>query len=323
MFRSLGSLARGKGLLVGSKRVRLAGRGVQPASIAIAVIAAALCSASQAAAMTACEAIKPTIEHVGLVEVTPAGVVLEAQINPQNSATTYEFVIVQRVRNPSESGERTPEGPRALGGPIPAGSGEVTVSGLITGLQPGYIYWYEVIASNLAGETRSGSDNTYTFYYYTSGYPNLIGGTPYEATPPSGCQLEILQQKADGYALEAEAKRHQLVLEHEEQLAKEDAARYASEAAALRLREEEEAKAEAASRLSSCIVPALKGDTLRAARRAIEKAHCRLGEVREPHRHRGTLVVVNQSRRHGAKLAGGTVIVLTMGAARSTHRRAG
>lgn len=304
-----------------SGRVRRARRGVQLASVAITVIAGSLCSASHAAALTACEAIKPTIEHVGLVEVTPAGAVLEAQINPQNSATTYEFVIVQQVRNPSESGERTPEGPRTLGGPIPAGAGEVTVSGLVQGLQPGYTYWYEVIASNLAGETRSGGDNTFS-YYYTGGYPDGIGGAPYEATPPSGCDLEILQQEAHRYTVEAETKRHQVAREHEEQQAKEAAARYASEAAALKQREEEEANAEAASPLPSCVVPALKGDTLRAARRAIEMAHCRVGEVREPHRHRGTLVVVSQSNRHGQKLAGGTAIAVTMGAARPTHRRA-
>ncbi len=307
---------------MGRRRTRWTRRGIQFASIVTAVVASSLCSASQAAALTACEAIKPTIERVGLTEVTPAGVVLEAQINPQNSATTYEFVIVAQVRNPSESGERTPEGPRALGGPIPAGAGDVTVSSLVTGLQRGYTYWYEVVASNLAGETRSGGDNTFS-YYYTGGYPDGIGGAPYEATPPSACSLELAQREAERITARTEAERRQQASEDEERVAKEDVVRYVSEAAALRQREEEEADAEAASHVQSCIVPALKGDTLSAARRAIEKAHCRLDEVREPHRHRGMLVVVGQSHRHGEKLAGGTAIAVTMGTARSRHRRTG
>ncbi len=270
--------------------------------------------------MTACEAIEPTIERVGLTEVTPAGVVLEAQINPQNSATTYEFVIVAQVRNPSESGERTPEGPRALGGPIPAGAGDVTVSGLVTGLQSGYTYWYEVVASNLAGETRSGGDNAFS-YYYTGGYPDGTGGAPYEATPPSACSVEFAQREAERITARTEAERRQQAREYEEQVAKEDAVRYASEAAALKQREEKETNAEVASHVQSCIVPALKGDTLSAARRSIKEAHCRLGEVLEPHHHRGVLMVVGQSHRHGEKLASGTAIAVTMGTARSRYRR--
>jgi hypothetical protein len=295
---------------------------VQLAVVVTAAIASSLCSASQAAALTACEAVEPTIERVELKEVTSAGVVLEAQINPQNSATTYEFVIVQQVRNPSESGERTPAGPRTLGGPIPAGAGAVTVSGLVTGLQRGYTYWYEVVASNLAGETRSGGDNWFS-YYYTGGYPDGIGGAPYIATSPSACALELTQQEAARIAASAEAERRQHAREHEEQVAKEGAVRYASEAAALKRHEEEEGDAEAASHISSCIVPVLKGDTLSAARRALDKAHCRLGEVHEPHRRRGGLMVVDQSNWHGEKLTGGAAIAVTLGTARSRHRRAG
>jgi hypothetical protein len=300
-------------------------RGARFASVATAAIACSLCSASQAIATTACEAAEPTIEKWGLTEVTPAGVVLEAQINPRNSATTYEFVIIQQVRNPSNSSERselTPEGPRALGGPIPAGAGDVTVSGLVMGLQRGYTYWYEVVASNLAGETRSGGDNWFS-YYYTGGYPDGLGGAPYIPTAPSNCEIELTQKEAARVTAQTEAERRQHTREQEEQVAKDTAVRYASEELALKQHEEEEADAEAASHIPSCVVPALTGDTLNAAQRAVDKAHCRLGKVREPHRHRGMLVVVGQSHRHGMKLAGGTVIAVTMGTARSRHHRTG
>jgi hypothetical protein len=70
----------------------------------------------------------------------------------------------------------------------------------------------------------------------------------------------LAQQEAEKYTAEMEAKRHQIAREQEEQQAKEDAVRYASEVAALKLREEEEADAEAASHIPSCIVPVLKGD---------------------------------------------------------------
>ena len=306
------------------RRTRWTRRGAPLALVATAVIAGALCLASQASAMTSCEAVKPTIEHVALKEITPAGAMFEAQINPQNSATTYEFVIVQQLRNPenpAEDGEPPPEGLRAAGGPIPAGAGNVTVSGLVTGLQPGYTYWYEVVASNLAGETRSEDDKSFG-YYYGGGYPYGLPGVQYRGMPPSPCELELVKQYAERIAAAAEAERHQQAREHEELLANEAAVRYASEAAALKNREEEEAHAEAASHIPSCIVPALKGDTLRTARRAIGKSHCRLGEVREPHRARGLLMVAGQSHRHGERLAGGTVIDVTMGLARSRHPRA-
>jgi hypothetical protein len=79
------------------------------------VIAGSLCSASQAAALMACEAVKPTIEHVWLTEVTSAGAMFEAQINPQNSSTTYEFVIVQQLRDPETHRPAANRHPKAFG----------------------------------------------------------------------------------------------------------------------------------------------------------------------------------------------------------------
>jgi hypothetical protein len=271
--------------------------------------------------MTACEAIKPTIENVRLVETNTAGALLEAQINPQNSATTYEFVIVQQLRNPedpSDRSEQAPESLRAVGGPISAGAGNVTVSGLVRGLKDGYVYWYEVVASNRAGETRSEAE--WFSYFYAGGFPYGVGGVPYRSMPPSPCQLELAQQEAERIAASAEAERRQHAREREELLAKEAAIRYASEEAAL---ERYENETMLKRRHASCVVPALTGDTLKAARQAIHKAHCRLGRVREPHRHQGMLVVVGQSLRRGMKRASETVIDVTMGTPRSRRHRTG
>lgn len=290
-------------------------RGVQLVSVAAAVIASFLGSASLATGLTACQATKATIDHVALTEVTPAGVALEAEINPQDSETTYEFVIVWQALHPSERGEPVPSDPRAQGGPIPAGAGDVTVSAVVSGLQPGYTYWYEVVASNLAGKMRSGAQPF--SYYYTGGYPDGTGtGPPYEAEV-SPCVIEATQREAEVIFAEAEAERHRHAREHEEQLAKEAAVRYASEAAALKQREVEVANAETASHIPSCIVPSLKGDTLSAARRAVDRAHCRLGKVRGPRHHRGRPMIISQSVPSGKKLAAGTAIAVTLGTVRS------
>jgi hypothetical protein len=55
-----------------------------------------------------------------------------------------------------------------------------------------------------------------------------------------------------------------------------------------------------------CDVPALQGRTLKAARRALEHADCRLGPVHGKHR-RGAKVV-RQYRRYGAVLPAGTAV---------------
>jgi len=56
----------------------------------------------------------------------------------------------------------------------------------------------------------------------------------------------------------------------------------------------------------TCNVPALQGLTLRAARRALDHADCRLGPVRG--RHRRGARVVKQYRRYGAVLPAGTEV---------------
>jgi len=60
-------------------------------------------------------------------------------------------------------------------------------------------------------------------------------------------------------------RQHREEAERAEAQAKEESQREAQEAAA-----------------SQCVVPALKGDTLPAARRALRAAHCKLGRVTWP-----------------------------------------
>jgi hypothetical protein len=50
------------------------------------------------------------------------------------------------------------------------------------------------------------------------------------------------------------------------------------------------------------------------------KAHCRLGKVKRPAHHPGTLTVTRLSVRHGTKLSAGTLVAVTLGGRPASHR---
>lgn len=63
-----------------------------------------------------------------------------------------------------------------------------------------------------------------------------------------------------------------------------------------------------------CIVPKLKGKTLAKAKKALSKAHCKLGKVHRPLRvpHGAKLVVRSQSPRAGTRHKAGTKVAVTL-----------
>jgi beta-lactam-binding protein with PASTA domain len=61
-----------------------------------------------------------------------------------------------------------------------------------------------------------------------------------------------------------------------------------------------------------CRVPKLAGKSLRAARKALKRAHCRLGRVKKPKHSSGKLVVKSSSPRSGTVHLGGTKVKLTL-----------
>jgi dipeptidyl aminopeptidase/acylaminoacyl peptidase len=65
--------------------------------------------------------------------------------------------------------------------------------------------------------------------------------------------------------------------------------------------------------LTVCAVPNLKHDRLAKARHALARAHCRLGKVRGPHRHRNRLRVVAQSPKPHAMKPTGTRVRVRVG----------
>lgn len=62
-----------------------------------------------------------------------------------------------------------------------------------------------------------------------------------------------------------------------------------------------------------CLVPALRGDTLAVARRALAKAHCELGQLDTHKRRRGTPRVTSQSPKPGQRLAAGARVKVALG----------
>jgi hypothetical protein len=90
----------------------------------------------------------------------------------------------------------------------------------------------------------------------------------------------------------------------------------------------EEAEAENASEAathrprkhpSACVVPSVRGNTLRGARRALLAAHCSLGKVYGPRSGHGTPVVQWQSATSGSRLRSGSSVSLRL-ALRTRHR---
>jgi len=72
----------------------------------------------------------------------------------------------------------------------------------------------------------------------------------------------------------------------------------------------------------NCLVPRLKGRSLKASRRSLREADCKLGEVRRENTGPKGGKVVRQSPRPGAVLARGANVRVTLGVV-STHRSPG
>ena len=64
---------------------------------------------------------------------------------------------------------------------------------------------------------------------------------------------------------------------------------------------------------ATCVVPKLKGKTLAQAKRLLGRAHCKLGKVTQPAKHKHTLVVVSQTPVAKKTLPSGAKVSLRLG----------
>jgi hypothetical protein len=233
---------------------------------------------------------------------------VEAEINPNWLVTTWEIWL------------NCPGEPRCqhTEGQLPADNESYTVDLKFTGLEPGATYHFAIEAKNSAGSAFQNGE--FTVQQIPPGSaPNGSKVTePY--APP-----ELPWANQSGAEGAAQTVAEQRAKEHEEQHANEAAAQ---RAAAIKRAEEQaqQAEADAAARRreeaehSACVVPALKGDTLTAARHTLAKMHCRLGAVHRPAHHRGALYVSAQSAPVGEHLAYNAPVALMLGARRASRR---
>lgn len=271
-------------------------RAQRPLSLLAAVILVAFALAPVAAA--AAEDRPPEIVSIG--SGIGGEVTVSAQINPEGLETGYEIKLVCSTCGPA--------GYSPSVGRLPAVNEARTVTLNLTGIQPG-TYRFEVLARNSAGEAFQGSELDVPPTAPGACPEGCSNDEPYKAEIPAWF-TEFTREQAAQVVKEYEEKQAR---EQQEKKTKE-AARYAAEEAELKQAEEREAQ-EAAAREeaepAACHVPALKGDTLTAARLALAKAHCRLGAVHRPAHHDGALYVSAQGAPAGKRLAHNARVALT------------
>jgi hypothetical protein len=273
--------------------------------------AALCCLALAGGQASAATIVRPTITGVTASKVYEHEATLEAQINPSGSETTYEIWLeCQSSHEPFWPCEPIADSQR-ISGRLAAGNEAKTVAHGLIGLQEGSHYWFGVTATNAAGATENRSNIFIVGVVPPGACPNGCStGEQYRSEVPQW-STEQLNAESAQTVREYEARQRQAARELEEKHAMEAAVR-AVEEAALKQREDEELATETARLYPPCIVPSLKGKTLRAARRALHAAHCRLGKVSQPPHRRRALTVTHQAPARGVRLAHEGAVMVTL-----------
>jgi len=125
------------------------------------------------------QAAPPVISGVTVSEVGPESAKLEGLINPQGKTTLYHFEYgsADCASNPCTSVPSEEEGEGLLAG----GSSPAPVSEPVSGLSPGTVYHYRLVAKN--GETTTGTDHVFATRAAGS-FTGLPDGRAYEQVSP-------------------------------------------------------------------------------------------------------------------------------------------
>ncbi len=298
---------------------------VLAATTGLLLLAAGTLSTAPAAA-----ASEPLISE-GTASELDGEITIEVQIDPGGLATSYEILLECPSHETCQHTEGT----------LPAVEEPRAVQLVFTDPQPGETYIFTVTARNADGQT-SGS--------WRFKAPQPTETLPVEEPIPPGAAPEGVKDKEpytppelpwaneSGNEAAARTVAEQRAKEHEEQQAKEAAANRAAQIAALKRSVEEAQQAEAEARRvreaaarahqeqerqeaehPACVVPALKGDTLAAARRALAEAHCRLGVLHRAGHPHGALRVSAQGAPAGKRLAHGAHVALWIATKRASR----
>lgn len=232
-----------------------------------------------------------------------------ANINPEGLETVYEIAVeCPEVCGLEPAAQRTV-------GELPADKEKHEVTLDVTGITPG-IHFYWVRASNAAGEAYWRTQIEVPAPPPGACPQGCSSGKPYETELSQATIEQSAQFGAEAPARQA-AREAQAARELAERHAGEQAAaqaRLAEERAAREHQEEQEQAARRGS-VQVCTVPQLHGDTLPAARRALARAHCRLGHIHMPARAGRRLRITGQSPRPGRTLPAGSRVAVTLSAA--------
>jgi hypothetical protein len=229
-------------------------------------------------------------------------VTVEAQINPEGLETSYEIGLECQICGPA--------GYSPSVGQLPGVEETRTVRLDLTGIQPGS-YKFDVRAGNAAGEAFWQSELTVPVPPPGACPDGCSTSPPYD--PEISRSSKPAEEESATIVREYEARQRHLATEQEEANARATAMR-AAEEAALKPRQEEPTAVR--SEGPACTVPSLRDDTLKTARRALAKAHCRLGKVSRQARHHSAFLVIHQSPRYGKELPGGATVAVKLGSTR-------
>jgi hypothetical protein len=218
-----------------------------------------------------------------------------AAIKPEGLRTEYAFWL-EGPKSFRSCLTTRPCAPLKLAGSgfVEAMSNETTVSAELTELQANQIYEWWVTARNAEGSVES------TPAYFETSLPIPVNeGGRFEPEPIPVWVREAAAKWGREQVEAAERARR----ETSEREAREREARAAGEVAA----------ANPAPQALQCVVPRLRDDSLRSARRALRNAHCRLGRVHVGKNAVGRLVVIRQGVPAGDTLAEDASVAITLG----------
>jgi hypothetical protein len=263
----------------------------------LAVMGAALCAVLAPATASA---LGP-IGHFSVSIDAETSATAEAQLKSPGPGSTYEIWLEHETTSIKEAA-----------GTLASTDQVQVVQAQLSSLQPNSTYTAWVLVFHDGGVAQESI--TFTMPPPPPpGLPSGSGGKPaeFEAEKWNQEGAEREAREAPRLEEEREAKlkeeQERPIKEAEERAAHERAIREAGERAG------REAAEHAAELLASqCVVPKLQGDSLKAAQRALGKAHCRLGRVGKPHGHSTASVVGAQSVRAGSRLAPGTAVAVVL-----------
>lgn len=259
----------------------------------------------------------PEVGYLPASHVSTTGATIEVPINPEGGETSYEIELECQNADAYSGGcEPLTVGTQPQQGVLSPGFERQTATDVVTGLEPGYLYKYRVIATNSAGKAGYVGDGFLTCSSEGScpTQPFLSGESlaGYELLGRDGREAPLREAEREAKQREEEERPAKEAAEH---AAAERGIREAGERAGKEAGEragKEAAERAALADSPRCIVPRLEGYSLNQARGVLESAHCRLGRLTEPRGRRRALVVVKQGVRSGSKLAVGSRVNLTL-----------